>query len=123
MRQRLFPFWQTDEPSITYSDLQDFCRREYELRSAPLVNRAKQCLQVYAYASNHKLRLRALYVLNECSLELSCLSSAWVEFSNAVFAVALAPFQPDIAWTAAKLQELFDSTYKGLQCQTQTTPQ
>jgi hypothetical protein len=101
------PFWSSDN-AITYSRLQEVCKRKYRRRGSYLIDRLRNDLLAYYRASDKSEATQILLRINEDSLELSCYSSAWISFSETVFAELLTPMQRDIH----HLQQVFDSTLR-----------
>jgi hypothetical protein len=114
MHERPFPFWTSDK-SITYTELQEFCKAEYDARGPQLIERVKQNLERYRQAADRQEALKILLSLDEDSLTLSCFNALWCDFSVAVFEVFVLPSKQSIPWAAQYLNEILNSTLRRLE--------
>jgi hypothetical protein len=111
--QRPLPLWTSDQ-IITYSELQKFCDSEYGRRSSKLLKKVRYYLERFEGAQSRNAALRVLMDLDEYALELSCFNSAWVDFSLAVFEMAIVPSRASVPWMHKYLSSIFDRTIRGL---------
>jgi hypothetical protein len=111
MQQEPFPFW-TSEKVHTYTEVQEFCARQYSQRGPGLIEVTQKYLEKYGKARSRPELLEVLLCLDELSLRLSCFNTVWVEFSEAVFEVLVLPGKVSITKTHKYLTETFQATLR-----------
>jgi hypothetical protein len=111
MQEKPFPFW-TSRQTITYTDLQIFCRGKYERRGHILIEEMRKSLEAYRDAQDKIESFEALSTLNDVSLDISCFNVAWIDFSNATFEALVMPTKTSKNWLYNYLNSMFEATLR-----------
>ncbi len=105
----IFPFW-TSKQIITYSELQKFCKKEYEQRSDNLIQSIEENLEKLLETQTRDGAFKVLLFLDQQALILSCFSSEWVDFSVAVFELEVLPLKTSTVWMYKCLKNILEIT-------------
>ncbi len=92
--------------SITYSELQKLCSKEYYVRGSKLISKIDSLLYNLENKPGIKSIKDIFMDLNEESIELSSLDSKWIEFSNIIMRYTLL-FEGTSYGPVKELREIF----------------
>ena len=104
-------FW-TSNQSITYTELQVVRQNKYQQHYSCLFEQVKENLGQFSNARSRQEAFKILLTLTTSALDLSCYSSEWVDFDNAVFEMLVLPSKTSVAWTYKYLCSILDTTLR-----------
>lgn len=114
MIQRTLPLYVSNN-TITYTELRSRCSKVYTLRREALCAEVAESFETFMESKDEQEVCKALFTLNECGIELSCLDPAWEEFSVAVFEVMTLPGRPNSKWNKRQVKTAYEATLASLQ--------